>query len=80
MKPQFMRVAVLTALTLTTPFLSLAGSQPAPMRTPSRSETQNRTDIPKAVQPGKGSLVTRASVAVTPSLARPNLSDPAFRK
>jgi hypothetical protein len=80
MKPQFSRVAVLTALALTSPLLSLAGSQPAPMRTPSKSEMQNRTAVAKAVQPGKGSVVTRASAPVPPSPARTNSSDAAFRK
>jgi len=49
MKPQFGRVAVLTALALTSPLLSLAGSQPAKVHVVSKSEMQNRTDITRAV-------------------------------
>lgn len=80
MKPQFMKVAVLSALVLTSPLLSLAGSQPAQRRAPSRSEMQNRPDVTRAVQQGKGSGMTRRSVPVQPSPARTNGSDPAFRK
>ena len=80
MKPQFSRVAVLTALALTSPLLSLAASQPAKVHVVSKSEMQNRADVTRAVQPGKGSVVTRASAPVPPSPARTNSSDAAFRK
>jgi hypothetical protein len=80
MKPQFGRVAVLTALALTSPLLSLAGSQPAKVHVVSKSEMQNRTDITRAVQQGKGSVVTRASVPVQSGAPRTNSSDAAFRK
>jgi len=79
MKPQFSKVAVLAALILTSPLLSFAGSQ-AVVRTSSKSEMQNRADVTKAVQQGKGTGMTRKSVAVTFNSPRTNWSDPAFRK
>jgi hypothetical protein len=46
------RVAVFTALVLTSPLLSLAGGQPS-VRPAGKSEIDNRGDITRAVQQGK---------------------------
>jgi hypothetical protein len=58
MKPQFMRVAVLSALALTSPLLSLA-AQPARLGMVRKVESRNPTDAAKAVQFGKGTGITR---------------------
>jgi hypothetical protein len=94
MKSRFSRMAVLTALVLTSPLLSLAGGQPN-VRTVSKSEMQDRTGITRAVQQGKGSGMTRNqrvqanayrlqtpadSATAKSSAARTNWSDPAFHK
>ena len=94
MKSRFNRVAVLTALVLTSPLLSLAAGQPK-VRPVTKSETQDRADVTRAVQFGKGTGMTRNqgvqanayrsqtaadSATVKSSAVRANWSDPAFRK
>jgi hypothetical protein len=94
MKSRFSRVAVLTALVLTSPLLSLAAGQPK-VHTVSKSDTQDRADVTRAVQFGKGTGMTRNqgvqanayrsqtaadNAKVQPAPARTNWNDPAFRK
>jgi hypothetical protein len=54
MKSQFVRVALLSAVVLTSPLLTFAGSQPKIHKT-SKEEAQDRTGITRAIQQGKGS-------------------------
>ncbi len=57
MKSRF-RVALLSALMMTSPLLSFAGGEHV-IRTPSKDEAQDRTGITRAVQYGKGTGMTR---------------------
>ena len=94
MKSRFSRVAVLTALVLTSPLLSLAGGQPK-VHAVSKSETQDRADVTRAVQFGKGTGMTRNqsvqanayrfqtaadSASLQSGAVRTNRADTAFRK
>jgi|HubBroStandDraft_1064217.scaffolds.fasta_scaffold219959_2 hypothetical protein len=79
MKSRFNKVAVLTALVLTSPFIGFAGTQPK-VWTLSKSEMKNHADATRAVQKGKGTGMTRQNGTVKSSPARTNWSDPAFRK
>jgi hypothetical protein len=49
----------LTALVLASPALTFAGGQNRIYPTPSKSDTQDRTSVTKAVQFGKGTGITR---------------------
>jgi hypothetical protein len=53
MKSQFVRMALLSAVVLTSPLLTFAGSQPK-MHQYSKEEAQDRTGITRAIQQGKG--------------------------
>jgi hypothetical protein len=53
MKSQFVRVALLSAVVLTSPLLTFAGGQPAKEHNYNKENTQGRT-IGRALQQGKG--------------------------
>jgi hypothetical protein len=53
MKSRFVRVALLSAVVLTSPLLTFAGSQPK-IHKYSKEEAQDRTGITRAIQQGKG--------------------------
>jgi hypothetical protein len=53
MKSQFVRMALLTAVVLTSPLLTFAGGQPK-IHPYSKEEAQDRTGITRAIQQGKG--------------------------
>jgi hypothetical protein len=55
MKSQFVRMALLSAVVLTSPLLTFAGGQPAKMHKYSKEDAQDRTGITRAIQQGKGS-------------------------
>jgi hypothetical protein len=95
MKSQ-LRVAMLSALVLTSPLLSFAAGQHL-IRVPSNEEMQDRSGITRAVQYGKGTGVTRNQevsanafreqtaaesqvVKEQPKSENSNLSDKALRK
>jgi hypothetical protein len=81
MKSQFIRVAVLSALSLTSPVLIFAAGQPK-LHSLDKSETQDLSGATPAVQQGKGAGLSRNShLATSKELpARLNQSDIAFRK
>jgi hypothetical protein len=54
MKSQLVRVALLSAVVLASPLLTLAGGQPAKMHRYSKEDVQDRTGITRAIQQGKG--------------------------
>ena len=59
MKLQPVRTVVLTALVLASPVLSYAGGQNRIYPTPSKRDTQDRSEVTRAVQFGKGTGTTR---------------------
>ena len=59
MKSQSIRLTLLSGLVLACPLLTFAGSQSVGMHVPSKSEMQDRTDVTRAVQWGKGTNMTR---------------------
>jgi hypothetical protein len=63
MKSQFVRVALLTAVVLTSPLLTFAGSQ-AKIHPYSKTEAQDRTGITRAVQQGKGTGISLSDGAI----------------
>ncbi len=54
MKSQFVRVALLSAVVLTSPLLMFAGGQPAKMHKYTKEDAQDRTGVTRAIQQGKG--------------------------
>jgi hypothetical protein len=92
MKLRFIGSALFATLMLTAPQSTFAGGQPA-VRTPVRSEIQNRAGIALAVQQGKGTGISRnqtgasvsdarsaAAAKTTPAAAHPKWRDSAFTK
>ncbi len=59
MKLQTIGTVVFAALVLVSPSLTFAANQSTGMHVPSKSETQNRDGVTRAVQQGKGSGMTR---------------------
>jgi hypothetical protein len=53
MKSRSIRMALLSGLLLTSPMLSFAAGQHL-VRVPTKEEMQDRSDVTRAVQPGKG--------------------------
>jgi hypothetical protein len=53
------KVALLSAFALMSPFLTFAGDQPGQMHRYSNSEIENRDGVTRAVQQGKGAGVSR---------------------
>jgi hypothetical protein len=64
MKPQIMKLALVSTFVLASPLLTFAGGQPAKMRPYSKEEMQDPTGITRAVQQGKGSGMTRSEVQI----------------
>jgi len=63
MKPQSIRLALLTAIAPPSPRLAFAGGQPNIVRTVSKAEMQDRTGISRSVNQGKGAGTSRKQVA-----------------
>jgi len=84
MKSRFTKVAVLSAFILTSPLLIFAAGQPKLLRVTSPSETQNSAGSTRAVQQGKGSVMTRNHAPIPAVTSRsqtaPNRVDSALRK
>jgi hypothetical protein len=84
MKSPSVTLALSAAFALTSPFIALAGGQPAKVFMPNKAEMQDRTGITRAVHQGKGSGMTRSQAAVPASAPQTqttvHLSDTAFTK
>src|ERR1700733_2249480 len=63
MKSQFVRMALLSAVVLTSPLLTFAGGQPK-IHPYSKEDAQDRTGITRAVQQGKGTGMSRSDGAI----------------
>ena len=70
MKSRFTRLALLSAVVLTTPLLTFAGGQPARARMVGTAEMQDRTGLSRGIQQGKGAGL---------SLSRPVIRADAYR-
>jgi hypothetical protein len=56
------KIALIAVIALTNPLLTFAGGQPAKMRTLGRNEAQNFAGAARAVQPGKGTGISRDQI------------------
>lgn len=65
MKYLTIKVALISAIALTNPLLTFAGGQPAKVQTISKNETHNFAGAARAVQPGKGTGISRDQVVRT---------------
>jgi hypothetical protein len=59
MKSPSIRLTLFSGLVLACPLVTFAGGQSVGMRVPSKSEMQDRTGVTRAVQQGKGTVITR---------------------
>ncbi len=70
MKSKSIRVSTLSALVAASAAFTFAGSQSGQMRVPTKAEMQDRSGITRAVQQGKGTLITRNDRAFAASAYR----------
>ena len=59
MKSQMIKATLVSAFVLASPILSFAAAGAHLIRVPSKDEVQSKVGVTRAVQPGKGSMVTR---------------------
>ena len=59
------KMALISAIALTNPLLTLAGGQPAKVQTVEKNEPQHFAGAARAVQPGKGTGISRDQVVRT---------------
>jgi hypothetical protein len=84
MKSRSVTLALSAAFALTSPFIAIAGGQPAKAVMLSKADMQDRAGITRAVHQGKGSGMTRRQASVPASAPRTQttarLSDTPFTK